>query len=56
MIMVNLLKIVRVSCFEHGSGIKQNSFVGIYISVTEIVFYEVGFFRDCLYLCTGIYD
>lgn len=54
--MVNLLKIVWVSCFERKSGIKQNLLVGIYTSVMVIVFYVVGFVRDSFYLSKGIYD
>lgn len=40
--MVNLLKIVWVSCFEHKSGIRQNLLVGICISVMETVFYGLA--------------
>lgn len=54
--MVNLSKMVCVSCFENRSGIKQNLLIGINIPVMVILFYVVGFIKDCIYSHEGIYD
>lgn len=54
--MVNLLKMVRVSCFENRSGIKQNLLIGINIPVMVTLFYVVGFIKDYIYSYEDIYD
>ena len=53
--MVNLLKIVWISSFEHSSGIKENLRVGDYFCDGDYILCG-GFIRDCFYLCKGIYD
>lgn len=52
--MVNLLKMVCVSCFENKSGIRQNLLIDINIPVMVILFHVVGFIKDYIYSC--IYD
>lgn len=55
--MVNLLKIVWVSCFEYRSGIEHVRFLASIFLLWWLYFCVlcVGFIRDCFYLYKGIY-